>query len=258
MLAIGAAAYIAVPFIAFEYDWFLDMPGVEGWHELFKTASDSDLEIALLCTGLTLAYVFGRKIASGTSAKIGSSMNRPISQKLVVLLSIGLWCIWVVATITGRNSFFQGYFIEYDTGLVGNLATVNLVALAAVMNSRQYNVKGIGYILLCILLFINSIALLSLGGRLYVIIPFVAIVLQSLSSIKSTKSRIHLFVGVAAVVAILMLVGVFRIDADFSLRFLAFIALAEGIFTSTSLGSSVRHNVFPILSMCHIIFLAPS
>ena len=248
MLAGGAILYVVLPFVAFEYSWLTDMPGIENWRELFQAAQDRSGQIAALCLGLAMSYLFGRQAATVTAARLGSTMNRPISKLMLTLVSIGLWSIWAATAALNRESFFQGYSIDYDTGLLGNLATVNLVALAVVLSCRQYKRKGAGYRSLCILLVTNSIALLSLGGRLYVIIPVVAVLLQTLSTVRSSAGRVRLFVGLAIVVAVLLVVGVLRIGADFSPSFLAYIGLAEGIFTSTSLGSFVEHNGIPILS----------
>ena len=248
MLAVGAILYVVLPFVAFEYNWLIEMPGVENWRELFQGAYDRSGQIAVLCVGLTMSYMFGRQAASVTAARLGSTMNRPISKLMLALVAIGLWSIWAATAVLNWESFFQGYSIDYDTGLLGNLATVNLVALAVVLSCRQFQRKGAGYGSLCILLVTNSIALLSLGGRLYVIIPVVAVLLQTLSTVKSTAGRVRLFVGLAIVVAVLLVVGVLRIGADFSPDFLAYIGLAEGIFTSMSLGSFVEHNGIPILS----------
>ena len=148
-----------------------------------------------------------------------------------------------------RGSFFQGYSIDYDTALLGTLATINLVALATVLGCRQYKRKGVAFRALCFLLLTNSIALLSLGGRLYVIIPVIALTLQSLAAAPSTASRIRGAVGFVVVVAALLVVGALRIEADVSAEFLAYIGLAEGLFTSMSLGSFVQHNGIPMLSM---------
>lgn len=248
MLAVGAILYVVLPFVAFEYGWLMDMPGIENWRELFQGAYDRSGQLAALCLGLTVSYMFGRQAVSVTAARLGITMNRPISKLMLTLVAFGLWSIWAASAVLDRESFFQGYSIDYDTGLLGNLATVNLVALAVVLSCRQYKRKGIGYQSLCVLLVTNSIALLSLGGRLYVIIPVVAILLQTLSTVRSPAGRVRLFFGLTIIVAVLLVVGVLRIGAEFSPDFLAYIGLAEGIFTSMSLGSFVEHNGIPILS----------
>ena len=98
------------------------------------------------------------------------------------------------------------------------------------------------------MLLINSVALLSLGGRLYVIIPVTALLLQSLGSALSTGNRLRGAFWLVFVVAVLLLVGALRIEADVSAEFLAYIGMAEGLFTSMSLGSFVQHNGIPLLS----------
>lgn len=249
MLAFGTILYIILPFIAFKYNWLLEMPGVESWRELFQAAHNHSSQIMILYFGLAMSYMLGRRTASITTAKLGSTMNRPISRPMLTVVAIILWAIWSVVAISNRDSFFQGYAIDYDTGLLGNLATVNLAALSIVLNCRQYKQSGTGYRSLCMLLYLNSLGLLSLGGRMYVIIPLVAVLLQSLSTVRSTAERVRLFTRVTIVIVFLLAVGVLRIGADFSLDFLAYIGIAEGLFTSMSLGSFIEYNSIPLLSI---------
>ena len=245
MLAIGAIVYVALPFVAFENNWLTEMPGVQSWRDLFKSAQDRRVAIAALFLAIAVAYLLGREMAGATAARLGSAMNRPLSRPIVGAAALGLWVIWAATAVTNRASFFQGYSIDYDTGLLGNLATINLLALAIVLSCRQYKRKGTGYRSLCGLLLVNSIALLSLGGRMYVIIPIVGILLQSLSATRSMQSRLRSFIGLVMVMSVLLVVGVVRIDADFSLDFIVYIGLAEGLFTSMSLGSFIENNGLP-------------
>lgn len=248
MLALGATIYIALPFVAFEQEWLLEMPGIEGWRDLFQAASNTRVQLAALTAGLAAAYLLGRRGAQATLAKLGTSMNRPLSKPVPAAIAIVLWSIWFASALANRDSFFQGYSIDYDTGLLGNLATVNLIALATVLACRQHSQAGTAYRMLGLLLLINSIALLSLGGRLYVLIPAIALMLQSLASARSTLTRVRGFVVFVIVIALLLVVGAVRIEADLSNRFLAYIGLAEGLFTSMSLGSFIQHNGIPPLS----------
>jgi hypothetical protein len=175
MLAFGAMLYIALPFVAFEREWLLEMPGIENWRDLFQPARERSLQIAALSISLAMTYLLGRHASSATSARLGSTMNRPISKQMLTLVAVGLWSIWATTALLNQESFFQGYSIDYDTGLLGNLATVNLIALATVLSCRQYRRAGAAHRSLGLLLLVNSVALLSLGGRMYVIIPVIAL-----------------------------------------------------------------------------------
>ena len=248
MLASGAIVYIVLPFVAFEHEWLLDMPGIETWRNMFQSAFEKGEAVLVLCVGLTAFYLMGRKGASFTAVTLGSSINRPISKPALMSVAFVLWSIWTVIVALNRDSFFQGYSIDYDGGLLGSLATVSLVALAVILSCRQHNRRDGAYLLLCVLLAANSVALLSMGGRLYVLIPAIAILLQSQATVRSAAARLGLFVGLACVVVLLLVVGVVRIGAEFSLDFVAYIGLAEGIFTSMSLGSFIDNNGIPISS----------
>jgi len=248
MLAFGAILYIVLPFIAFDNEWLFEMPGVESWRDLFGAAEHRSFQIAGLSLGLAIVYQLGRIAAIAASTRIGSTMNRPLSKSMQAMVAVGLWTIWLLTALPNRESFFQGYLIDYDTGLMGTLATINLIALATVLGCRQYRLKGVPYGALRLLLLINSIALLSLGGRLYVVIPVIALMLQSLADTKPTASRLRGAVGFLFIVIALLVVGALRIDEALSAEFLAYIGLAEGLFTSMSLGSFVNYNGIPILS----------
>lgn len=113
MLAGGAILYVVLPFIAFEHNWLVDMPGIDNWRELFKNAHDRGGEIAVLSLGLTIFYLVGRHTATVTSARLGSTMNRPISRRMITLVSTVLWSIWAATALLNRESFFQGYSMEY-------------------------------------------------------------------------------------------------------------------------------------------------
>lgn len=246
MMLVGFVVYIAGPFVVFALGWFADMPGIASWRDFFHAADARSAALLLFSAALAAAYALGR---SGCRSRVGCSLDRPIPQRTVFALLILTTGFWGLLVAGKRHLLFGGYGVDYDVELIGQLGTINLLVVVVLLNSRQYGRRGWLYRGFQTLFVANSIALLSLGGRMYVLTGLVALLLQSLTRHPGVRSRLGALLVLITVLAGLVAVGVWRIGAAFEADFYAYIATAEGLFTSMSLGSFLSNNGMPALAL---------
>ena len=245
MLLGGFVVYIAGPYIVYAAKGFLEMPGIEVWRELYQAAAAYSVPMLVFTAVLALAYTAGRTLCR---SRVGAALDRPIPRRTLFVLSLGVWAFWLWLVASKPSLFFAGYSVDYDVELLGQLGTINLMVVIFLLNCRQFGRKGLLYRLLALLFVANSVALLSLGGRMYVLTAVLALLLQALARRPSLDFRLKTIAGMAVLLAALVAVGVWRIGAEQEASFFAYIAAAEGVFTSMSLGSFLGYNGMPAVA----------
>ncbi|MFB5743703.1 hypothetical protein ACE38U_02310 [Cedecea sp. S5-13] len=229
----GALYYFILPIIVGENFFFFDVSKFDQWFDAYRRIEDEDklffLANALL---MVLFYILGSALAyrginkdSLVSSKVMFSKNAlgmsgSIIIGLVVLAFTSI--IWFVT----KDLFFRGYTDTYNTGLMGQMASLNLLILVTVFYTRNVMKKILIFTLLC-----NSIFLLSMGGRMYVITCALFVVFYFFDGKKPPKLLIFLM---ALLCASLVVTGMLRVGNTNGLSNFVYIALAEPVFTSFS------------------------
>lgn len=237
MLALGLLLYVAAPFIAYGAGLYTGGPGEEIWSASFERLYARSPQALAVLAVLTAAFLAGHAV--GREIQPTRFFEVTLSAPLVTGVLLVLTAAWLLFLFQAREMLFAGYLLGYRPDLMGPLATVNLCALLVFLNldgapDRRRLRLAFGALLLA-----NSIALLSMGGRLYAISTLLGVLLQWLNSPagRRPRARVTGFAGLVAAVLALAAVGIWRLgDADAGLS-LGHILLAEPVLTSISLGS---------------------
>jgi len=174
-------------------------------------------------------------IGSGWTRLRRSEGSRPVEARprtgaRMLIPVYGL--LLVVFTFQARALLFTGYSETVDSSLQGQLATLEMLILYQYLYERGKQRATAGAFGL--LLAFNSLVLLSMGGRLYIMSALVAIYFRWWNwGARSVAAQIHSLVLVFCVPAALVGVGMWRVgEADFDK--LGFYVTAESLFTAIS------------------------
>ncbi|EKO3717658.1 oligosaccharide repeat unit polymerase [Vibrio metschnikovii] len=238
----GLLYYIYSPYMAFITGIVDGFPGIENWSVTFAHAKDEYEVLLFLSSAIILSmYLFVDFFSRIKFPNIRASRISPVTILLFFIVFIGiLFVIWFRA----RGLFFKGYLTDYSTSLMGQMATINLLMNFLLLYSflAGYR-KSFNFILIFIL--INSILLLSMGGRMYVVTIIVSWALY-FSNLSTGIQRFKLVIFLLFFVLFFLSIGIFRLGIkDFS--FLPYIFLGEPIFTSYSSSSFLGNNDIPVL-----------
>lgn len=244
MLQLGAVVYLAVPYLLFFTDSLDGYPGIHIFQDLFSAAAANSLAILAVVVGCAFFYRLGYSVRGPAP----TLLNRSFSPNIVRLVIAALWLGWAALVIPRRGDIGAGYSIEYDPKFLGQLGTINLTVTILLLNANQFWAHaGTVYKTVAALLLVNSLVLLSLGGRMYVFSALIALALQKVS-MSPRRMRLK-FVGVSlAAVLVMIFVGVWRGSGDLDLGLFGFVAAGEPVFTSLSLGSFVEQHGIPALA----------
>ncbi|MEM8006591.1 hypothetical protein Q4R45_20735, partial [Morganella morganii subsp. sibonii] len=177
----------------------------------------------------------------GKNKKISTiSENKTISTSwlyIAPLLAISIY-LW----LQGKDLYFQGYSSGYHSNIMGKLATLQILLLSLLFISKK---KSFSFIFYSVLFALNSLLLLSMGGRMYIILSVFSVMAFCF---KYNKPSIKVIASVLAILVILVIVGMWRLDGvKFELFF--YILFAEPVFTSFSLLSFAANNALPIIGI---------
>jgi oligosaccharide repeat unit polymerase len=234
-LIFGLSFYCFLPFFAYGSNIYSNGPGAQAWIDLFEPLYYSSVISIIYIAFLILAFISGKLISAPILSK---KLNKPISKKVLKYSAALLLFILSYYTYQSRHILFKGYSSEYDASLMGPLATVNLITTLILLNIIQWK-QGyhIMYFYLSVLL-INSLLLLSMGGRMYVLTSAISLLMQHVNSVaKSPKSRIKILGIIFLIPFIMLLIGVWRSGDELTLEMLAIFGLAEPLLTSISIAS---------------------
>lgn len=235
VMAFGFAFYCTLPFAVYGLDLFEGGPGYALWGREFETAYKNSASVFLLFLVWVVSFVCGGFMPA---LKVGSGLDRPVSPAVLKLSFILLVLLWIWFIFQARGELFSGYGDEYRPDLMGPLATVNLLVTMLVLNMRQYAVVGWAWKAYLMLLVVNCVVLLSMGGRMYVMVSLVCLLLQHVNDhAREPAARLKVMILVFAGIFVLATVGVWRLAVDFDWRLVWITALAEPILTSISMGS---------------------
>lgn len=140
-----------------------------------------------------------------------------------------------------RNSLFKGY-----SGLNWNerndakslISGFNIVM--TVITVYLYHISTKLKYFSSLILLLNSVILLGLGGRMYVLIPLVSILVYLLVYVEVSVKKVSLYA--LASLALLLIMGLIRQGEKISSDGMFFILMAEPMFNWLSTGSILKYN----------------
>lgn len=172
--------------------------------------------------------------------------------------------LFLFLTYNARSMLFRGYENGIDTLISGPLSTLHMILLFHYLYTKSINAK-ISVFLACFL-FINSIVLLGLGGRMYVISAIVAIYFRwwnwGNASLKKKVTSL-LFISISSL-SFIVLIAMWRVhENDTSFLSSMYYLTAESILTNISAVSFFDNNNWEIIRiptsfLANILNLIPS
>ncbi|KKY69295.1 hypothetical protein OA40_05605 [Morganella morganii] len=236
---LGLIFYFIIPIIIGENFAFIHIEQFNYWYvEYLKLTEYNKLSILAFSLLIFLAFHLG---FNGKNKKISTiSENKTISTSwlyIAPLLAISIY-LW----LQGKDLYFQGYSSGYHSNIMGKLATLQILLLSLLFISKK---KSFSFIFYSVLFALNSLLLLSMGGRMYIILSVFSVMAFCF---KYNKPSIKVIASVLAILVILVIVGMWRLDGvKFELFF--YILFAEPVFTSFSLLSFAANNALPIIGI---------
>ncbi len=241
LVSFGVLYYIISPFLMFKSGFVDGFPGIEEWSLIFSK-SIIEYEILIYYSVVLLffimifsSYLNRVKLVNFTITKIS-----PTTVFLsIVFIAILLFSVWIKA----RGMFFKGYATDYNATLMGQMATFNLLInfvclYCFISGHKRLLVFGLFFLVG------NSILLLGMGGRMYVVTVIIAWFLL-ICNRSSGKKRVKYFFYFVSFAFIFSAIGIWRLGIlDYS--FLPYMFFAEPIFTSYSSSSFLFNNEIPI------------
>lgn len=261
MLLFGLSYYCSLPFFVYGTNGYEDGPGALIWSESFQSLYGMSLTVVIFFAAYILSFLFGKALPVPS---IWTGLNRPLGTRVLNSSIVLLFSLWLVFAYKARANLFAGYTVEYDPLLMGPLATVNLISVLVLLNIKQWRQSKPAETILLILLLANSILLLSMGGRMYVLAPLISLFLQYINTnAKAVMSRIKLFFVFSVLIFALLAIGVWRLGERLDLSTVLVLGIAEPILTSISMTSlydceGVGFFHFPYNFLSSIINFLPS
>ncbi len=233
MLLSGFTIYCLLPFFVYGANIYEDGIGASTWSNIFQPIYDAGLPIVIFMFFLVICFLLGKVLPV---PNIWVKFNRPISIKILKVSALLLLSLFLIFIYRAKDYLFVGYALDYDSALMGPMATVNLISVLILLNVKQWRQSKAVEIFFSILLVVNSIFLLSMGGRMYVLAPLISLFLQYINtSAQKITSRLKLFFVFCFFVLVLLFVGTWRLGEDVSFTSMLMIGLAEPLLTSISM-----------------------
>ena len=235
LFTFGLNFYFILPVLYGVNSQKFDIPQFSGWINTFDSLSDSDVYFILFFTFicyvsflLPCVYFYFTQ----PKRKYFKQVNLSFFYLFIAIFSFFIWYL-------GRNSFFSGYKSGYDSSVLGLFATLNVLLIFFFISSSRFSKAY-----LCLLV-INSVLMLSMGGRMYVVLAIIALVIHKQ---EHDGLRIKYLMYLILAVIAMVLIGMWRLDGV-KLDIFLYILLAEPIFTSYSMLSFVQSNEMPLFGI---------
>lgn len=241
LFVFGFVYYLICPFLFGYYNLFDGFPGMHLFYANYPKEGKI-LPYLILSILLFLSFLTGSLSAKGFTKNndyIKDYKNKPIGKVkvkrwfVVILLIFNNYYI-----LSNASILFSGYSNDYSSTFLGGIATFNNIYLFLWLYTK-FSKDKIGKFLLLLLLE-NSIILLGMGSRMFVLIPVVAVLIFLIDNHRITKKTV-ITISITFVLLFLC-VGVLRESNTITLETLAFIGCAEPMFTWISASSFINNN----------------
>lgn len=243
----GICYYFLLPIIVGENRELFNIVYFEDWFKIFELVDfNKKLFLIFYSVVLCIAYFLGCKIGQMLNHKNKSfipantlinNKGLGLGQTSSLFISILILIICIYIWFNSSHFFFHGYSIGYDSRIMGKMATLNLLLTTFVLCIKKC-VSLYIKIFSFSLVIMNSLLLLSMGGRMYVLIFLIFMIIWFYDNKKIPNKIIGTFI---ISLFLLIIIGVIRIHS-LSFNLFTYIALAEPIFTSYSLFSFLTHD----------------
>lgn len=236
----------AVPFFVFGFLYYLLIPPFAFlWlndNTIVAIASDYirseffDVYYAIDCVVVAISWFAGYLYAQRISYKINSPLDIAANRNYIawlLIISLGILVAYNILTaISAGTVLFSGYGEEYNTSLLGTLATALFTTVIFHNFFTNLKIKQV-FIRLFIII---SILMLGLGSRMFFVLGSISLLVGYISNHPRSLNRAFIYLIFGLLFFLMIILGVMRQGADFTLDSLIDIAIAEPVFTSTSGG----------------------
>ena len=249
LFAFGVVYYIFLPSLVHEFELFLSFPGMKGWYDTFNKGAQVYLPAIYIFFGAILCIFYFnfilKKIRVKTiSLPIISNASLSFCFILIAMLSFYFW-------FNAMGMLFKGYSVAYSSDIMGKMATLNLICNFFALYGLQKNTKHLTNKLFLLLLIINSVFLLSMGGRMYVLSALITFFIYYLN--KNSFDRFKFLFVIVITMTFMIFIGMFRLGST-DLSFAGYLFVAESVFTSYSSVSFLSQNEIPLLATGELAF----
>jgi len=247
----GVLFYFISPLVILQTDIFDGLPGIDLW-KLNKLDYSHFYTYILLVLELVVAFLCGSFLwYKFPSAKFSTQrVLGNITSRIIFFITTIFVCVFIFKL---RGSAFQGSAsYSEDDNLQGVLSTANLLLFYIhFVYEQPRKVKN----MFLIVFLLNSVFLLGLGGRMYVIIPAVAYYVRAFNRASTTGKSLMPYIFIPIIGALsASIIGAIRIGND--LDKVMYFIFAEPIFTSYSSFSYVNQNVIPLFATPYSFFVS--
>lgn len=240
----GVNYYFILPlFIGCYYNLF-KTSSFDDWYDVFRNVTEGQKFFLLFYSSMLILFYFIGSWLASLFCKRGDfiEMEKICSKKglgttSVTILLVPAIIVTAVIWYYSREYFFKGYSGVYDIGIRGKMSTLSLLWLVISFSLKSSVNRYIAYFSI-MLLILNNIFLLSMGGRMYVMVSAIYVLVWFYDH-KRIPSKI--IISFFLLLSFLVLIGVIR-AGEFDISMLSYIALAEPIYTSFSLFSFLSND----------------
>jgi oligosaccharide repeat unit polymerase len=242
---LGFTYYLIIPPIVGTFALMYEMPGMEKWHYAFAMANHqlSDYFFIIACYFLFF-YIGSISIHIIKTKSSRKTIRRQTNIFSIALVGYIFMIIILLIAIFNIDILFTGYK-TYKYKILGMLGSINTISIVLLLYAKKSMDKKI----FLINLILSSILLLSLGSRMYVVIPIVAMFTHKMYyAEKRWKFLTVLYYGIIILLALLV-VGSWRIGATINSEFLTYILFAEPSFTWWSIATYLDNNNLQMINV---------
>lgn len=250
LLSFGFIYYLYVPYFVYDFHLLESYPGMSEWFHLFSKAVEYYELLLFYSFFMMITCIVLSNLTN--KIKVPNLKTREVHPFVLLGAVIGMFLLLASVWYQARYMFFKGYAVEYNSTLMGQMATFNLLFNFVVMYSYIRKYFKVFYVGLLVLV-VNSILLLGMGGRMYILTILVSWFLFKVNDVSTATSRSKLIYYLLLLVAFFSFVGIWRLGIA-SLDYLPYIVMAEPVFTSYSSASFIVNNKIPLLGDIEIYF----
>lgn len=181
--------------------------------------------------------------------------NGMVPGKALMIVSAPVFLLAQYVIITNRSQLFQGYMFEdEERTFQGPLTTICMVFLFLYLYLKNTDCQKYVKKFILLALIELTIALLSFGSRMYVMVTFIAILLFLIDNKKISIRKSFIWVSVIVFLAVAF--GIWRKGSnDISIDSLVFVGIMEPAYTWISAISMYDMNELPWLSIPYDFFM---
>lgn len=254
--------YLVIPLVMVVCNMFYAYPGINHVYENYD--ENSIFKYCLYIIFFLISFILG-SISPLQFAKKRRCLQRKESvigvRDLFYFFTFPLFLLGQYKIYQNRSILFQGYQVDYDVGLMGTIATINVIFIFFTVYNllKQKTSKWFNYFLFFSIVEF-SIVLLGLGSRLYVLLPVVIFLLYAIDKKIITYKKVF-YVGIIFIILFLS-VGLWRLGNNLKLDMLMYIGAAESMLTWISAETYFNNDLplfaFPAHFLSSFINFIPS